>query len=76
MGAAKIIDRALGLKDEQPTPVQLLRLLVLRADVARRLGDEETAIPALTEAAAIHLTAEERKSAHDDLSRLEELRNQ
>ncbi|OEJ62435.1 bleomycin resistance protein [Streptomyces agglomeratus] len=73
--AAKVIDRALHLEDEQPTPVQLLRLLVLRADVAGRLGDEGTATAALAEAAAVHLTAEERQSVHDDLKRLEELRN-
>ncbi|WP_210570355.1 VOC family protein [Streptomyces sp. GESEQ-4] len=74
-GAAKIIDRVLHLEDERPTPVQLLRLLVLRADVAGRLGDEETATTALAEAAAVQLTAEERESVHDDLERLEELRD-
>ncbi|MFE0186452.1 bleomycin resistance protein [Streptomyces sp. NPDC059008] len=73
-GAAKIIDRALALEDEHPTPVQLLRLLVLRADTARRLGDEHTAASALRKATAIHLTTEERHSVHDDLMRLEELR--
>ncbi|MEZ7003708.1 bleomycin resistance protein [Streptomyces sp. AD55] len=73
-GAAKIIDRTLRLDDERPMPVQLLRLLVLRADVAARLGDEETATSMLAMATAIHLTAEERESVHDDLERLEELR--
>lgn len=72
-GAAKIIDRVLGLEDERPTPVQLLRLLVLRGDVAGRLGDEPTAASALERAAAVRLTAEERESARDDLARLEEL---
>lgn len=72
-GAAKIIDRVLRIEDERPTPVQLLRLLVLRADVAGRLGDEETARSALTQAAAVHLTAQERESVPDDLERLEEL---
>ncbi|MFE7541540.1 bleomycin resistance protein [Streptomyces platensis] len=72
--AAKIIDRVLRMADERPTPVQLLRLLVLRADVAGRLGDDETATSALAKAAAIRLTAEERESAPDDLDRLEELR--
>jgi hypothetical protein len=74
-GAAKIVDRVLGLADERPTPVQLLRLLVLRADVAGRLGDEETATSALAEAASVRLTAEERESVRDDLERLEELRS-
>ncbi|MFB6839935.1 bleomycin resistance protein [Streptomyces sp. NPDC056361] len=72
-GAAKILDRVLAREDEQPTPPQLLRLLVLRADVAGRLGDEETATSALATAATIHLTAQERESVHDDLKRLEEL---
>lgn len=74
-GAAKILDRVLRTADERPTPVQSLRLLVLRADVARRLGDEETATSALTKAAAVDLTAQERESAHDDLERLKELRS-
>ncbi|MFE5922000.1 bleomycin resistance protein [Streptomyces sp. NPDC056468] len=73
-GAAKTIDRVLHLEDEQPTPVQLLRLLVLRADVAGRLGDEETATTALAKAAAVNLSAEERETVHDDLVRLAELR--
>ncbi|MFG2757054.1 bleomycin resistance protein [Streptomyces wuyuanensis] len=73
-GAAKVVDRALRLGDERPTPVELLRLLVLRADVAWRLADEETAVSAVAEAAAIHLTAEERQSARDALARLEDLR--
>ncbi|MGI5352085.1 bleomycin resistance protein [Streptomyces sp. CA-250714] len=75
VGAAKVIDRALGLPDERPTPVQLLRLLVLRADVAGRLGDAETAASALAEATATagQLGAEEREAVSDDLERLEEL---
>ncbi|REK88032.1 VOC family protein [Streptomyces inhibens] len=72
--AAKVIDRVLRGEDERPTPVQLLRLLVLRADVAGRLGDEGTAASALAGAAAVRLTAEERESVRDDLERLEELR--
>lgn len=74
-GAAKVIDRVLCLEDERPTPVQLLRLLVLRADVAGRLGDEGTATTALSKAAEVHLTAEDRESVRDDLDRIEELRN-
>ncbi|GAA4918945.1 VOC family protein [Streptomyces coeruleoprunus] len=72
-GAAKIIDRVLCIEDERPTPVQLLRLLVLRADVAGRLGDEEAARSALARAGAVHLTTEERESVPDDLERLKEL---
>ncbi|WP_121745298.1 VOC family protein [Streptomyces sp. E2N166] len=74
-GAAKVIDRVLRLPGERPTPVQMLRLLVLRADVAGRLGDEGTATTALADAAAIPLAADERKSVQDDLGRLQELRD-
>ncbi|MFJ8146332.1 bleomycin resistance protein [Streptomyces sp. NPDC096048] len=74
-GAAKVIDRVLRLPGERPTSVRLFRLLVLRADVAGRLGDEETATTALAGAAAVRLTAEERESVQDDLRRLEELRD-
>ncbi|WP_251091507.1 VOC family protein [Streptomyces sp. Caat 7-52] len=72
-GAAKIIDRALHLQDERPTPVQLLRLLVLRADVATRAGDEETARSAIAAATAVHLTSKEQESVHEDLERLTQL---
>ncbi len=72
-GAAKIIDRVLELEGERPTPAQLVRLLVLRGDVARRLGDETTAVSALREAAAVQLTDEERQSLSGDLERLEDL---
>ncbi|MGC9499962.1 bleomycin resistance protein [Streptomyces sp. WG7] len=74
-GAAKVIDRVLHLEDERPTPTQLFRLLVLRADVAGRLADEETTATALARAAAVPLTAEDRESVADALQRLEELRN-
>ncbi|WP_432143771.1 bleomycin resistance protein [Streptomyces sp. bgisy084] len=73
-GAAKIIDRVLRMADERPTPVQLLRLLVLRAEVAGCLGGDATATSLLAEAAAVHLTAQERELAREDLERLEELR--
>lgn len=72
-GAAKIIDRVLRLEDERPTPAQLLRLLVLRADVAGRLGDGEQAARLLDEAAAVQLTQDERESVRDDLARIQEL---
>lgn len=73
-GAAKIVDRVLRRDGERPAPVPLLRLLVLRADVAERLGDRETAAAALAEAAAVPLTAEERETVRDELARLAELR--
>ncbi|MFD5201339.1 bleomycin resistance protein [Streptomyces sp. NPDC058375] len=73
-GAAKIIDRALALTDEQPTPVQRLRLLVLRGDIAQRMGETERAAGLLEEAAAIQLGPGEREEATDALARLAELR--
>ncbi|WAL94556.1 bleomycin resistance protein [Streptomyces sp. Je 1-369] len=73
-GAAKIIDRALGLTDESPTPEQELRLLVLRGDIARRLGDDGLAERLLTRAAGLPLTDAERESVRDALARLAELR--
>ncbi|MFG3256954.1 bleomycin resistance protein [Streptomyces sp. NPDC048172] len=72
--AAKILDRALAREDDRPTPVQLLRLLTLRADVAGRLGDDTTATASLERAAAVSLTEAEREAAADDLARLAELR--
>ncbi|WP_461035313.1 bleomycin resistance protein [Streptomyces mayteni] len=71
---AKIIDRVLGLTEEHPTPTQLLRLLVLRAEAAGRLGDDATATAALDRAAAVALTAAERESVRGELERLTELR--
>jgi hypothetical protein len=73
--AVAVLDRALNLPDERPTPVQLLRLLVLRADLAARLGDETTAASTLAAAAAIRLTAEDQTSLRDDLDRLAELQD-
>ncbi|MFH0518456.1 bleomycin resistance protein [Streptomyces sp. M41] len=72
--AAKVIDRVLRIEDERPTPVQLFRLLALRADVADRLGDAATATTALARATAVRLTTQERDSVRDDLERLGELR--
>ncbi|MER5982942.1 VOC family protein [Streptomyces sp. NPDC001787] len=72
-GAARIIDRVLNLEDEHPTPAQRLRLLVLRGDIAQRLGGTEPARELLEEAAAVELTDEERRSVDDDLVRLREL---
>lgn len=72
-GAAKIIDKALDRTDEWPTPEQELRLLVLRGDVAQRLGDTRLAGTLLARAAALALTDAEREAARDALARLAEL---
>ncbi|MFJ1737366.1 VOC family protein [Streptomyces microflavus] len=73
-GAAKIIDRVLDLEDEQPTPVQRVQLLVLRGDIAQRVGDAEAARAWLEAAGAVQLGAEERETARDALARLGDLR--
>ncbi|MFH9070755.1 bleomycin resistance protein [Streptomyces alboflavus] len=73
-GAAKVIDRALALTDERPTPTQHLRLLVLRGDIAQRLGEDALAGQLLERAAGVELTAAERSEVRDALVRLEELR--
>jgi hypothetical protein len=72
--AARLIDHALAREDERPTVVQHLRLLVLRGDIARRLGDEPLAGRLLEQAAALPLDAGEREAARDALVRLAELR--
>ncbi|MFH8619884.1 bleomycin resistance protein [Streptomyces sp. NPDC017979] len=78
-GAARIIDRALERADGEggteagPTPVQLLRLLVLRGDVAQRQGEAGLAEELLARAAGVPLTDEERAGAQDVLTRLAEL---
>lgn len=74
--AAKVIDRVLRPAEGAPTPTasQLVRLLVLRADVAARTGDEETAADAIRRAGAVPLTDEEREEIRDSLVRLEDLR--
>ncbi|MFH8294705.1 VOC family protein [Streptomyces sp. NPDC018059] len=72
-GAAKIIDRALALEDERPTPLQEAQLLLLRAEVAYRLDDDATARRTLDKATSVRLAEEQRKSVRDDLERLTEL---
>lgn len=74
--AAKVIDRVLRPAEGAPTPTasQLVRLLVLRADVAARTGDEETATDAIRRAGTVPLTDEEREEVRDSLVRLEDLR--
>ncbi|WP_049579432.1 bleomycin resistance protein [Streptomyces sp. SBT349] len=72
--AAKILDRVLVLRNEKPTPGQLVRLLVLRGDIAHRLGEPEVAAELLERAAGVALPEEERALLADDFARLDELR--
>lgn len=71
--AARVIDRVLAL-DDRPAEPLLLRLLVLRGDIAVRLGDEETAAAVLGQAGAVPLTAGQRETLGDALLRLADLR--
>ncbi|MCX4661728.1 bleomycin resistance protein [Streptomyces uncialis] len=85
-GAVRIVDRALAQTGKRPTPAQSLRLLVLRGDLAQRLGDDGTARSMLDRAASVaaadladpaafaELTEEERGAVRDALARLAELR--
>ncbi|MER6911091.1 VOC family protein [Streptomyces sp. NPDC000594] len=79
-GAAKIIDRALtGTGTEEPTPAQLLRLLVLRGDIAVRVGETGRGAEWLERAAGINpagLPEEQRTEVRDTLARLAELREE
>ncbi|MFE0028231.1 VOC family protein [Amycolatopsis sp. NPDC059021] len=72
-GAAKILDRALGLTAERPAPPQLVRLLILRADVAQRQGNAALAAELLERARATELTEDERGEVRDVLRRADEL---
>ncbi|MEU5161986.1 VOC family protein [Streptomyces sp. NPDC020875] len=74
-GAARMIDRALARDDRKPTPPQLLRLLILRGDIAHRQGDDDLARSALAQAAEVEptLSEEDRTAVRDDLARLADL---
>ncbi|MDV3126474.1 VOC family protein [Mycobacterium sp. 21AC1] len=68
--AVKVLDRALQRTDEEPTAVQLVKLLVLRADVAVRQGDPALARELLARARAVDVSGPELA---DDLRRATEL---
>ncbi|MFE0688489.1 bleomycin resistance protein [Streptomyces xiamenensis] len=73
--AATVLDRVLAPTHPRPTPVQRARLLILRADVAHRAGEDAAAVTRrLDEAAAVPLSDAERATIPDDLARLAELR--
>ncbi|MFD7662838.1 bleomycin resistance protein [Streptomyces sp. NPDC059788] len=84
--AARIIDRALGGgttgadstagtgDGAGPTPLQLVRLLVLRAEMAAQLDGLHAATPWLDRADAVELGDADRQSARDDLRRAADLR--
>lgn len=68
--AAKVLDRALHRTDEEPTAVQSVKLLVLRADVAVRRGESGLAQELLARARAAGVSGPELA---DDLRRAAEL---
>ncbi|MEU0539088.1 VOC family protein [Nocardia sp. NPDC005978] len=71
--AVKVLDRALHRTDQQPTPMQLVQLLVLRADVAIRQGQRDVAATLLRRIDAVDLTAAQRRDLADELRRAREL---
>ncbi|MFI6866563.1 bleomycin resistance protein [Nocardia sp. NPDC050406] len=68
--AAKVLDRALNRTDEEPTASQLVKLLVLRADVAVRQGDSMLARELLARVGTVEASGPELV---DDLRRAAEL---
>ncbi|MGH3905855.1 MAG: hypothetical protein ACRDTE_16990 [Pseudonocardiaceae bacterium] len=70
---AKILDRALQ-RESPASPIEHVRALILRADLADQLGDGELAARLLDEAAGVELMDAERVSLSDDLGRAEDLR--
>jgi hypothetical protein len=71
-GAAKVLDSA--FVDDPPTAGSVaVRALVLRADVAHRLGDDAGAREYLAAAVAIDLDTAGLAEASDDLRRAREL---
>ncbi|NBE51260.1 bleomycin resistance protein [Streptomyces boluensis] len=75
-GAARILDRVIGLRNEKPTPVQRVRILALRGDIAHRAGDAELAARMREEAdelAALRLDPEGAELVRADLERLREV---
>lgn len=71
--AVKVLDRALARTDEQPTPPQLVRLLVLRADAAIRQHNTALASELLNRVATVNLSPAERDQVADSLRRATEL---
>ncbi|MGW0251401.1 bleomycin resistance protein [Nocardia goodfellowii] len=69
--AVRVLDRALHRTDEEPTAVQLVKLLVLRADVAVRQDEPELARQLLARVISAEVSGPELA---DDLRRAAELR--
>ena len=71
-GAAKVLESA--FRDDPPVAGAVaVRALILRADLAMRMGDVDEARARLADASAISLSSAERQSIGDDLRRAAEL---
>ncbi|MGW5866332.1 bleomycin resistance protein [Streptomyces sp. NPDC055239] len=71
--AARIIDHALA-GDGTPAPALLVKLYVVRAEMAAQLGEPERPAEWLDRVEGVQLTEDERQSVRDELLRAEELR--
>lgn len=69
--AVKVLDRALHRTDEEPTAIQLVKLLVLRADVAVRQGEQDLARELLARARATGASGPELADALRQAAQLE-----
>ena len=74
--AARVVDNALAATGEEPPPVPRVRALVLRADLAIRLGDPGRARRLLDEVAGVELDEADRTALADDLKRARDLTDQ
>ena len=70
--AAKVLDSALDADPSAPDVIRV-RALILRAEVAHRLGDADRARAWLGEARAIDLGDADRSAIADDLRRAEDM---
>ncbi|MFB4316442.1 bleomycin resistance protein [Actinomadura sp. 21ATH] len=76
--AARVLDRLLEADDVAKTPPQLVQVLVMRADMAVRVGDLPRAeeMAARARSAATDLAEGERAAVRDDLDRLADLESE
>ena len=70
--AAKVLDSALAASDDEPARV-IVRALILRADVAYRMGEPIRARTWLDDAGRVDLNSADLESLADDLRRLRDL---
>ncbi|MEW2356078.1 VOC family protein [Spirillospora sp. NPDC029432] len=71
--AARVLDRLLAAEDVAKTPPQLVQVLVMRADMAVRMGDWARAKELVAQVRSTTLAEEERGAVQDELDRLVDL---